>query len=431
MVKVCYYLKSPSSSAPTPLVMQICYKGAKIKLHISVLIDPENWDFKLYRLKKSRSNSEYFEINTMLDKLEQFVKNEYRRCFNDTGRYPKPNKLKEILKEYLRGGESKHNSFFDFIGDLISRSENGSRRYGKGGKRIHKNTVKTYRTTEKHLRGYEMNRKADLSFDSIDKRFYDDFVKYLGDTLCLSVNTIGKQIANLKTFMSEAFELGLHSNPSYRSSWFIAIREESTSIFLTDDEIIDLLNIDLTHNKRLELVRDLFVIGCYTGLRFSDYSNLSRDNIIGGNLVVTTYKTGKVVTIPIHPAVQAIFDKYNGVLPAGISNQKSNAYLKEIGQLLPALREKVTTTITKGAIKHTERKARWQMLSTHTARRSFATNAYKRNIPTMTIMAITGHTTEKSFGKYIKVTETEHAEIFRKHWEVSENGMVQTNGILN
>ncbi len=232
--------------------------------------------------------------------------------------------------------------------------------------------------------------------------------------------------------MSEAFELDLHSNLSYRSSWFIAIREESTSIFLTEQEIIDILDIDLTHNKMLELVRDLFVIGCYTGLRFSDYSNLSRDNIVGDNLVVTTYKTGKVVTIPIHPVVQAIFDKYNGVLRIGISNQKSNTYLKEIGQLLPALLEKVTTTITKGATKYTERKARWQMLSTHTARRSFATNAYKRNIPTMTIMAITGHTTEKSFRKYIKVTETEHAEIFRKHWEVSDRGaIVQTNGILN
>ena len=81
MIKVCYYLKYPKSGVSTPIVMQICYKGAKIRLHISVLIDPKNWDFNLYRSKKSRSNPEYFEINTMLDKLEQFAKNEYRKCF--------------------------------------------------------------------------------------------------------------------------------------------------------------------------------------------------------------------------------------------------------------------------------------------------------------------------------------------------------------
>jgi len=132
---------------------------------------------------------------------------------------------------------------------------------------------------------------------------------------------------------------------------------------------------------------------------------------------ITQLKTGNKVVIPIHPTVQRILDKYNGQLPRPISNQKTNDYLKEIGKICPELQTKESRTYTKAGKRIIRNYDKWELVTTHTARRSFATNEYKAGMPTITIMAITGHKTEKAFMRYIKVTPDEHAKIMLKMWQ--------------
>ena len=121
-----------------------------------------------------------------------------------------------------------------------------------------------------------------------------------------------------------------------------------------------------------------------------------------------------MVVIPIHSFVREIINKYGGELPPAISNQKMNQYLKEIVELAG-----IDTTnkiaITKGGITVTELFKKFELVTTHTARRSFATNAYLSDVPTISIMKITGHTTEISFMRYIRISQQDNANKLVSH----------------
>jgi integrase len=188
---------------------------------------------------------------------------------------------------------------------------------------------------------------------------------------------------------------------------------------LSKQELQALNELDLTDNPRLDKVRDLFLVGCWTGLRFSDFSNIQAKNIKGGFITIKTQKTGKEVVIPIHEVVLNILDKYKdkteNSLPPSISNQKMNEYLKEIAEKAE-FKETVSKTFTKAGKTVTINKSKFDLVSCHTARRSFATNMYLDSVPSITIMAITGHTTESSFMKYIRITPQEHAEQLQTLW---------------
>ncbi len=130
-------------------------------------------------------------------------------------------------------------------------------------------------------------------------------------------------------------------------------------------------------------------------------------------LKVRTEKTDEEVIIPLHTVAKSILDKYSGT-PRLISNQKFNQYIKEVCRIV-GLTDLVTLTRTCGGKKVKTTNEKCDVVSSHTARRSFATNAYKAGVPTLAIMAITGHRTEKVFLKYIKVTKEEHASLASQH----------------
>jgi integrase len=174
--------------------------------------------------------------------------------------------------------------------------------------------------------------------------------------------------------------------------------------------------MNLKTQPRLDRVRDLFIIGCYTGLRFSDLKQLKDENLTDNRtrIRIRTEKTGELVIIPLHPFVKAILRKHNGIPPEALTNQKMNDYLKEIGEWA-GIDETVVLHFTKGGQRVTETYKKYQLITTHTARRSFATNAYLQDVPTISIMKITGHRTEKSFMKYIKISQEDNANKLINH----------------
>lgn len=208
--------------------------------------------------------------------------------------------------------------------------------------------------------------------------------------------------------MRQSMKDKMHTNTIFQDEEFVKPVEESENIYLTLDEIQRIYSLDLSARAGLDRVRDAFVIGCYTGLRFSDLNQLRAENFIddGKFVRVTMQKTDKPVFVPLNPQIRAILTKYNGVPPRILTNQKMNEYLKEVAQLAE-LNEKVTMSQTKGGLKVTKTLNKWELVTTHTARRSFATNAYLQGVATLDIMRLTGHRTETSFMKYIKVTNEE------------------------
>jgi len=128
-------------------------------------------------------------------------------------------------------------------------------------------------------------------------------------------------------------------------------------------------------------------------------------------------KTGEPVTVPIHPMVKQIIEKYNGVLPKAKVNQITNKELKQLASMVLAFDEEVELSITKGGQKVRQVFKKNELISTHTARRSFCSNEYLAGTPSLSIMAISGHKTEKAFLRYIKVKSIDHAKIIQRSWE--------------
>ncbi|MDZ7739942.1 MAG: tyrosine-type recombinase/integrase [Bacteroidales bacterium] len=253
-----------------------------------------------------------------------------------------------------------------------------------------------------------------LDFKDIDLSFYNDWIEYL-QGLQLCQNTIGKKIMTLKIFLNAATDEGLNTYNHYKKKGFKILSEDSESIYLTEAEILKLYDMDLEGDP-LDKVRDLFVIGCWTGLRFSDWNKITPENITNGFLELKQQKTGGAVVIPLHPTVEAIIKKYKGQLPELMTNQKFNFYLKEVAKKA-GLKDTVHKTITRGGVTVTKAYKKHELVTTHTGRRSFATNLYKADFPTLSIMQITGHKTEAAFLRYIKVTPQEHAEKLRTFWQ--------------
>jgi site-specific recombinase XerD len=298
------------------------------------------------------------------------------------------------------------------------------------GQPINYRTKLEYSNTFRLLKKYSQEY-GEPDFIDIDLEFYNNFVYFLrhqkviikdkeGNIVkekYLAVNTIGKKIRTLKVFLNAATEKGINKYMKYKSKNFKAISEEADNIYLTKEELTQFYKHDLSKKPYLEKVRDLFVVAAWTGVRYSDIQQIRPERITDNIFTIKQQKkTGKKAVIPINGVVWNIINKYKGKLPKPISNQKFNDYLKEAARLAKINSVFIKTENING-MRIEKKYPKHELISTHTARRSFCTNAYKDNIPTLSIMAISGHRTEKAFLKYIKVDGEEHAKKVLEMWQ--------------
>lgn len=188
--------------------------------------------------------------------------------------------------------------------------------------------------------------------------------------------------------------------------------EPTNAVFLSMNEITRIYYYKFVNqDKRMakERIRDLFVLGCLTALRYSDYSTLTAENLQDRYIVKRTKKTNVDVKVPAHDYVLEIFAKYHGCIPCKLCIQYFNKYLKVIMKEI-GLTDKITYSFTKGGRLQTVTKEKWQLISSHTARRSAATNMYLTGrMKTLEIMRLTGHRTEQNFFRYIRLTNDDTA----------------------
>ena len=216
--------------------------------------------------------------------------------------------------------------------------------------------------------------------------------------------------------MKEAHRKGLHNNTIFQEPDFGLRRVKvKNKVRLSFAELEALsVKLDLSNNRRLEKVRDLFIVGSYTGLRFSDWHKIRREQIIlkGGAelLEIMAQKTSEPIVIPLLPELKTVLTKYDYQLPR-ITIQKFNEYIKEVCQLAIS-DSKFFRIYSEGGRVHSEKIEKWKKVSSHAARRSFATNFWELGIPAPILMQITGHATEKQFFEYIDVNQYEVAKRF-------------------
>ncbi len=216
-------------------------------------------------------------------------------------------------------------------------------------------------------------------------------------------NALGKHTKNLKVFMRWAHEKG-YTNNEYYKKIKVAEETEKDIIALTEEQVKKIENLEL--NDKLDRVRDLFLLECYCGLRFSDIQNLKQENIQDGKINVGTVKTKQRLIIPIHNRLQKILDKYfkeGNELPK-ISNQKMNDYLKELGEEAE-LTDEFEYVQHKGKEKVPTTFKTYEKLTTHIARHTFVTLSLKRKMDHESIMKVVGHKAYNTLKKYIHYNE--------------------------
>jgi len=333
------------------------------------------------RFKPSTVNS--LEYNMVLDKYENTIKKVYAQILNLDAVLDR-NTFKKMIIDEIQGLSHNKKSFKDFLNYFIKNSKNSK---SEATVRQYQSSIKTFLEFEKHL-GIE------LQFTSFDMELYDSLITYYRNKRKYSNNTIGNRIKHLKSILNYAHKRGYIKDRIFDS--YTKPSSPTDDVYLTFEEYHKINELKLD-DEREDSIRDLFLVGCETGLRFEDYTNLKKDNFHNETLSIITRKTKQRVTMPISKLVNKILDKYNGVLPNFKSNPMFNKKIKEICKKA-GINTKTTLNKDVNGIMVDVTKPKYKWVSSHTARRSFATNYYmETEAQIYDIMSITGHKTEKQF----------------------------------
>ena len=363
-----------------------------LKVSTKLKIDPDKWDKDKMRPISSRIQYKGLYIARELIRYENAFQEalKYLTESEDVVTYMK---LKERFKQELipnknvRAKKGKQ-GFLQFFESIVTNYKTADI-----------NDWKSYQTTLNQLKQYFVKNNPD--FDDIDTAFYELFNDYLINQ-GLAKNTISNRWKHIKAIMKKAQLQKLHNNSDYKE--FKRSTEQSDTVFLTVKELDEIYNLEL--NGYLNTARDYFIIGCFTGLRFADWHKIEKSKIKDDEITIITEKTGRRVKIPIHEKVIDTLEKYDeGKLPKKPSNQKMNEYIKKV-VMKAGIDEKIDTRITKGGKMTLSSRPKYALVSTHTARRSFATNLILTNTTSpYLIMQITGHKSLPSFEKYIRLDD--------------------------
>ena len=293
------------------------------------------------------------------------------------------------------------------------------------GRYIGERTQVHHRTVLKRIKAFMQEKYIKDDFSVFDEQFARRFTDWAYTSKNYRQNTIPATFSVLKVWLNAAKTERLFDGEEYKK--YVSKGADVDNIYLTKDEIERMYRLDIPSliakgeidaKSTIEKTRDLFIIGCWTGLRRSDINRLEKAlfDIEKGEITIITEKTGEKVQIPMHPFIKELYEKYDGKFPKLTDKANTNRHLQEIGRHAQ-IDENIMVKENRGGkiISHVYKK--YQMIKMHTARRSFATNLYLDGAPTISIMKLTGHTTEMNFLKYIKITKEENAEMMRKFFK--------------
>lgn len=388
------------------IFLHFSYGGNRFKYSTGYKSCFNDWDFDKQRIKQTKSNIiNAIEVNEFLSKLENVIKKEYSRLIAEQEVVSNA-LLKQFLDNYLNKNividNTKPKTFFEFSDEFLELKS----------KEISIITKRSYKQTLLKVKNYGIEHNEKITFNTFNKSFVLNFIEYLQEN-DFSHNTISKHLKNLKTFLIEANQKKLINTIDFNVKDFNFTPEETTAIYLSENELNQMLELDLSDKKHYELARDIFLIGCYTGQRISDYNGLTESSIktINGRdfFSIKQKKTGARVNCPITKEIRQIMDlRHNGLPPKKILEKDLNKYIKKIGQKLK-FNQKIECIKRKGGKEIREYTPKHELIHSHTARRSFCTNMYLKKMPVFDIMHFSGHKTEREFYKYIRIAGEQRA----------------------
>lgn len=389
---------------PTSIFVRVSSgRDIQIKVTTPFIVDRNDWSVVKNNFKSLNDETK----KQIANKLKEIEHSIYKALQDDTTT-KNINWLKSIIEpNKVEQNEEKTdiNNLIHWIDEAVKYKTNT----------ITDSSIKKYYVNKHLLQRFEKYRKTPIRIKDINQQFKIELEKY-----CIkngyANNTIARLFKFVKTICKYAETNGIKTNLQLSS--LKGKFERADNIYLNLDDIEKIKAVDLF--ERLDNARDWLLISCYTGQRVSDFMRFTKDMITEREGIkyihFTQTKTQKQITLPLHPIVIEILNKRGGEFPCKISDQKYNEYLKEVGQSANI------TEIVNGAKLNTTTKRKekgefkkWELITSHIGRRSFATNNYGI-IPTSLLKSATGHTTEQQFLTYIGKSDEEQAKQLAKYW---------------
>jgi len=440
-MEVKFFLKDKAKNT-TSIRAVVRHKGQRYQIAVGETVITKYWNEDKYRCRTVRDYPEASHINIRLDDWADLIE----KAINEFGLIvPTLKMLRDKIDEILRnrnieaGGviENEEEQYLVAFAEKYRDTSTKAERTRKG-----------YTTTINKLKEFEKAYKVKLRFIDIDIDFYNKFKNWMMHStyvkstkkdkdgkiievkeLHYTKNYIGALFKNITVFMNES-KGKIHDFSGFIDKDFKSEKEETDSIYLTQEEIQKIYDLEITEEllrangyknqnltttiKSLNEERDRFLIGCFTALRHSDYSRLDDIHFKEDIIRIWTVKRDKKVFIPMHFRVEEILKRRNNILPTPISDQKHNKQVKAIGKLA-GINEEVVLSKTRGGKRIESVNPKYKFITSHTARRSGATNMYLAGVDLKFIQDILGHSKIEQTIRYIKVTAEDNAKRLIDH----------------
>ena len=396
-----FYLKYPSQQKKTLIYLKyhISQSEGKFVYSTGQHIEPKDWDFKNKTINHNRGRTDLAIINSKLQPFTDYLitllnnynlnnievtKEQLKSDFN--------NKFKQIKTQTRKG-------FFELANEFIETKKNANQ--------WSVNTIQNIRAVIKNIKKFEAHYNIKIVYNTFleSNEFVDKWLSFCYNELNHIDNTVGSSIAIIKRILIYGSKKKYHNINDL--SHLKVIKQETDDVALTYDELMYYYHFDFGDKKYLEKVRDIFCIGCFTGQRFSDYSIFNKLDYKNGMIQKRTKKTKHKTIIPVdaNAKLKYLLQKYDFSLPK-ISEQKFREYLKEGLKLTGKLNYQVKKTSYKGTKAIEKVYQKWQIIGSHTARRTFISIVLQSGWTYKEIMTVAGIKKVETVIKYDKVNSS-------------------------
>jgi integrase len=403
-------LEKTTKIGNAPIIINVSFRGERLKFSSGESCYPKNWDKKKERVKSGEmfANAINLRLQQMITKI-----NEWYRDIQDESAI----KIKDFLKENFRKtfpvqnikDESEVKSKILTFKDLALKLQEAN----DGLKS--KNYLRVFNQVADHFEKYVPK----LAIDKINYQVLSGFIQYLFVEVGLENNTVAGHLKKIRAVFQFGKKLGLSLNFDFDNFSLKYIDKEI--IFLTEEELLQLEKYQPSTN-RLQHIKDVFLFGCYTGLRFSDLENLSTANFKENLLEYRPIKTpGKLVVIPLIQKALEVLEKYKDntqtkLLPT-ISSGNSNFYLKELAQKANLNSDVLWIEYRAGKRIETICK-KYEILSMHDSRHTFACLSLMRGVDVTVVSSMLGHANIGTTMKhYLNITNAYKSDQLLKAWD--------------
>ena len=393
-----FTLKDQKSLDKTLIYIRYYCKNSKsyFKISTKLFINPKDWNFvsRMPITKRGLASVESRQLTHQLNKLDELLQS----TINKHG----ASLTKDHLTKAFRPKKNISENVIDLYSDFLKeKKQQGT---------VTARTLQKYNVVFLKYKAYCDKQSKSHKINELDDDFYVGFLAYLRHTDKLNDNTLARYLVFFKTFVIWCNRKGFNVNNDYTN---VSVKKyESDDVALNSKEVEILESADL--NGADEKARDLFLIGVYSGQRFSDYSVFERADIQGDFIIKRSEKTESHSIIPLHDKLKNLLDKYEWTLPK-ISSQKFNIRIQAVCKNL-GFNNEIKKTTYRGSQKTVELLPMWKMVASHTARRTYITLMAEKGMADHFIMAVTGIKDVKTLIKYKKLNKNNLFTISESLW---------------